>query len=71
MKSNVGGVDRTLRIIIGIAVIGMGFYFQSWWGAVGLILLFTGIVGWCPAYLPFGFSTCACDKKEQENIATK
>ena len=65
MKNNVGSIDRTLRIIIGIAVIGTGFYFQSWWGAVGLIPLFTGIIAWCPAYLPFGFSSCSCNKKEQ------
>lgn len=33
--------------------------YGSWWGVVGLVPLGTGLVGWCPAYLPFGFSTCA------------
>ncbi len=65
MKNNVGGIDRVLRIIVGLALIGAGLYFQSWWGAVGLIPLFTGGIGWCPVYLPFGFSSCACDKKKE------
>jgi hypothetical protein len=64
MKINVGGIDRTLRIIGGLAIISAGLYFQSWWAAVGLIPLFTGSIGWCPAYLPFGFSSCASEKKK-------
>jgi hypothetical protein len=64
IKSNVGSIDRTLRIIGGLAIICVGLYFQSWWGAVGLIPLFTGSIGWCPAYLPFGFSSCASEKRE-------
>ena len=58
MKYNVGGIDRILRILIGLVIIGIGVYFQNWWGAIGVVPLFTGIVGWCPAYLPFSFSSC-------------
>ena len=58
MKSNVGGIDRPLRIIAGIAILGAGYYYQSMWGAVGLIPLITGAIGWCPLYLPFGMSSC-------------
>lgn len=65
MQHNVGGVDRALRIIVGLAIIAAGFYFQSWWGAVGVIPLLTGSLGWCPAYLPFGISSCACDKEKE------
>jgi sulfite exporter TauE/SafE len=65
MKTNVGGLDRTLRIIAGIVIIAAGFYFKNWWGAVGLIPLFTGSIGWCPAYLPFGISSCAVDKSDK------
>jgi len=65
MQQNVGGLDRSLRIIVGLAIIAAGFYFQSWWGAVGVIPLLTGSLGWCPAYLPFGISSCACDKKKE------
>jgi len=57
MNHNVGGIDRILRIIIGLAVIGWGVYAQNWWGAVGIIPLFTGAIGWCPAYLPFGLNS--------------
>ncbi len=57
MKSNVGGIDRILRILVGLAVIGWGVYAQNWWGAVGIIPLFTGAIGWCPAYMPLGLSS--------------
>lgn len=58
MKCNVGGVDRVVRIIIGLAVIGLGIVYQSWWGAIGLIPLATAALGWCPLYLPLGISSC-------------
>ena len=54
---NVGGFDKIARIVIGVAVIAWGAYAQNWWGAVGFIPLLTGLVGWCPAYLPFGLNT--------------
>ena len=58
MKKNVGSIDRSLRIILGVAVIAAGIYFQSWWGLVGIVPLATAFMNWCPAYLPFGISTC-------------
>jgi type IV secretory pathway TrbD component len=58
MKKNVGTADRTVRILVGLGLVAAGFYFQSWWGAIGVIPLFTGSTGWCPGYLPFGISTC-------------
>lgn len=58
MTCNVGGLDRILRIIAGLLIIALGLYFQSWWGAVGAVPLLTGIIGICPAYLPFKLSTC-------------
>jgi predicted RND superfamily exporter protein len=57
MKSNMGNIDRTLRIIVGIIAIALGLYFKSWWGAVGLIPLLTSFIGWCPLYAPFKIST--------------
>jgi len=57
MKPNVGGWDRAFRIVLGLVVIGLGIYFNSWWGALGAIPLLTGLVRWCPVYLPFGTST--------------
>ena len=57
MQANVGNTDRILRIVAGLLIMGAGFYFQSWWGAVGLVPLLTGLIRWCPAYLPFGISS--------------
>lgn len=58
MKPNVGGLDRLLRIVAGVAILGAGYYFKSWWGLVGLLPILTGTFRFCPAYLPFGFSSC-------------
>lgn len=59
---NVGGFDRIARIVLGLVLIVVGFFLLSGvWGiivgVVGLILLLTGLVGWCPLYLPFKFSS--------------
>lgn len=58
MKSNVGGIDRIVRFIVGLAIVVAGLVFQSWWGLVGIIPIFTAAINWCPLYLPFGISTC-------------
>ncbi len=62
MKANVGSIDRTLRYLTGLAILGAGFYFKSWWGLVGLVPILTATFRFCPAYLPFGLSTCSKDK---------
>lgn len=61
MKCNVGNTDRILRIIAGLVIMAVGYYYESWWGAVGLVPLITGLARWCPLYVPFKLST---DKKE-------
>ena len=70
MKSNVGNSDRFIRVIIGLVVIAAGVFYQSYWAVIGAIPLVTGLIGWCPAYLAFGISTCEArsdihDKKTQ------
>jgi sulfite exporter TauE/SafE len=60
MKQNVGGIDRILRILAGIALLVWGFVLSPtpvMWTLIGVIPLFTGLVGWCPVYLPLGFSS--------------
>ncbi len=52
-----GNTDRIIRIIVGVIVIVLGIFFKSWWGAIGLIPLATSLIGWCPLYAPFKFST--------------
>ncbi|NDY41658.1 DUF2892 domain-containing protein [Dissulfurirhabdus thermomarina] len=66
MKRNMGGVDRGLRAVAGLVILGLGWWFRSWWGLVGLVPLLTALVGWCPAYAPFGFSTCPAGKGAAE-----
>jgi hypothetical protein len=63
MTRNVGGTDRLFRIVLGLVVIGVGVYYRSWWGALGVIPLATGLVRWCPVYVPFGTSTLVVPPK--------
>ena len=58
-----GKTDRTIRIIIGIVVLALGYYFGTWWGLVGLVPLLTAFSGWCPAYTLIGVSTCSAKEK--------
>jgi hypothetical protein len=58
MVRNVGGADKIIRIVLGLAIIVAGLLAKSWWGIIGIIPLLTAIFGFCPAYLPFGIKTC-------------
>jgi hypothetical protein len=59
MACNVGGADRAIRIIVGIALIALAAtHTVGVWGYIGVVPLITGAIGWCPAYLPFGIKTC-------------
>jgi len=59
MNSNVGGIDRLLRVILGLVLIGLvATDLIELWGLIGLVPLITGIFGYCPAYSIFGFKTC-------------
>lgn len=57
MTQNMGSLDQKIRFAAGIAVIAAGFYFQSYWGALGLILIGTAFIKWCPLYIPFKINT--------------
>ncbi len=57
MTQNLGKMDRTIRIVAGVGIVAWGLIAQSWLGAVGLVPLATGLLGWCPAYLPMGLNT--------------
>ncbi len=59
MTANVGTVDRAARIAFGLALMvaaAMGWI--GVWGWLGVVPLATGVFRFCPAYLPFGLSTC-------------
>jgi hypothetical protein len=57
MKCNVGKIDRILRIVIGLGIIGAGVALQGWWGLIGIVPLFTAAVRWCPLYVPLKIKT--------------
>lgn len=64
MTSNVGGIDRALRAIIGLGLIAWALGLipnvaPSVWGWLGLVPLGTALIGWCPPYSLLGINTCA------------
>jgi hypothetical protein len=60
MIQNVGIVDRSLRIALGLALIAASLLgYIGGWGWIGVVPLATGLLRTCPAYVPFGLSTCA------------
>lgn len=59
MKCNAGGIDRGVRIVLGVVLLSLVFVGpQTPWGWIGLIPLVTGIAGFCPLYTVLGMSTC-------------
>lgn len=59
MNRNVGGIDRILRIVIGLALIALTLTGAiGVWGWIGLVPLATAAMGFCPLYTVLGFSTC-------------
>ena len=63
MKLNVGGIDRILRIIVGLVLIALAATGTvGWWGYIGVVPLLTGIFRFCPAYPLLGVSTCPMKK---------
>ncbi len=59
MKSNVGGIDRILRVVLGLVLIGLAATGTiGAWGWVGIVPLATAALGFCPLYTVLGFSTC-------------
>ncbi|MGA9666487.1 MAG: DUF2892 domain-containing protein [Gallionella sp.] len=68
MKLNVGTIDRALRVIAGLVLIGLaatgtliGMWVWVGW-VIGAVLVLTGIFAFCPAYAIFGMSTCPMKK---------
>jgi hypothetical protein len=62
-KTNVGGIDRILRIVAGLALIALTLTCAiGAWGWIGLVPLATGALSSCPLYTVLGFNTCAMKK---------
>ena len=59
MNKNIGTLDRTLRIVVGLALIALAATGTVGpWGWIGVVPLGTGLFSWCPAYTLFGIKTC-------------
>ena len=59
MTRNVGQIDRTLRIVLGLVLLGMAFAgLYTPWTWLGVVPLLTGLIGWCPPYSLLGINTC-------------
>ena len=63
MTQNVGGIDRILRIVVGLLLVALpATGTVGWWGWIGALPLATGLLGWCPPYAIFGWNTCKLKK---------
>ena len=64
MRTNIGTVDRVLRVILGLVLVVL--YSVGWigpWGLIGLVPLGTAILGYCPVYQVLGIHTCSRSQK--------
>ena len=63
MKSNVGGIDKILRIVVGLALVAWALVGGGpVWAWIGVVPLATGLFSWCPFYPLLGMSTCPTKK---------
>jgi len=58
MKTNMGGADRIVRVIVGVALVAWALTSGPVWAWIGIVPIATAAIGWCPLYVPFGIRTC-------------
>jgi hypothetical protein len=66
MQTNLGTVDRTIRVLVGLALLSFiltGETAARWLGLLGFVPLATAVVGSCPVYALFGATTCPIRQK--------
>jgi hypothetical protein len=64
LKKNVGGLDRAIRIALGLGIISLAFWGpQTAWAWLGIIPVLTGLIGTCGLYTLLGISSCPLEKK--------
>lgn len=69
MTRNVGGIDKVLRIVAGLALLafavtGLPATGYNWLGWIGIVPLLTAFIGWCPAYTLIGVNTCPLQQRK-------
>lgn len=57
MKKNVGTIDKVVRILLGIIIAALGYYFQTWWGLLAIIPFATAFLSFCLFYPLLGITT--------------
>ncbi len=60
MTQNIGGIEKVVRIVLGVALLIWGFVLSNpvnYWGAIGVVPLLTALIGWCPAWSLIGINT--------------
>ena len=65
METNVGNLDRTLRVVIGITLLSLLCFGEGqlkWVGLIGIVPIATGLMRFCPLYPLFGINTCGKDQ---------
>jgi len=62
MKANVGGIDKILRIVLGLALVAWAALGGPVWAWIGIVPLGTGLIGFCPLYPLLGINTCPAKK---------
>jgi hypothetical protein len=69
MKINEASWDRGIRVVLGLALLSLTIVGpHTLWGLVGIVPLVTGIVGFCPIYALFGFSSCSIEPKDTRGL---
>jgi hypothetical protein len=64
MKLNVGGIDRVLRILVGLGLVAWAALLGGpVWAWIGIVPLATGAIGFCPVYPILGMNTCPMKKE--------
>ena len=72
MHTNTARWDRAVRVGLGIALLSLTVFGpQTVWGLSGVILLGTGILGFCPLYRLFGVSTCAVPTADDRGLGLR
>jgi hypothetical protein len=66
MKTNVGAIDKSIRIGVGLLLVLLTLTGTiGWWGWIGVVPLVTGVMGSCPAYALLGLNTCPLQGKSE------
>ena len=61
---NEATIERVLRVVVGLGILSLTVVGpKTMWGLIGLVPVLTGLIGSCPLYTLFGFSTCPMEKK--------